>query len=265
MNSIGASLGGAPQNWQDLKRGAQQLAQKDGSGLTRVGFWVPTGHPYKTSQVWLAFLWNAGGEVFAPDGKSVVFNGAEGVKAAEYLASFLKDGQDAPGSIKADNVDFAQGKVATLVSNIAARGIDLNNSEAMSKLGIAAPPKDKRQQMELAGEMLGISQNTKNAAAAEKLARFLALNIEIATAYALHDNTMPGLKSVAASQKVSSNPLISTYVSLAQYGRPLPVHPRWPEVSEVLTKALDEIYLQDKPAKQALDQAAERANRILAR
>lgn len=256
-----------PATWDQLETYAKALVKRDGSGnLERAGFWIPTGHPYKTPQHWLAFLWNAGGEVFSADGKKAAFNGPEGVEATEFLARLLRDDKvDEAGSIKADNVDFAQGKAALMVSNIVTRGATQNTPELVPQIGIALPPGKTRQQVELAGEMLGIAKTTTNPEAAEKLLRFLALNPEIATEYALWDSTMPALKEVAASERIAVNPWLPTYVKLAASARPLPIHPRWNEISNVITQALDEVYLKDRPAKEALDAAAEKVDQILAR
>lgn len=256
-----------PKNFADLERYAKALVKRDGTGnLNRAGFWVPTGHPYKTPQVWLAFLWNAGGEVFAADQKTVAFNSPEGVRATEFLAKLLRtDKVDEPGSIKADNTDFAQGKAAMMVSNIVTRGLMRNTPELKPNVGLALPPGDKRQQVELAGEMLGLARGTKYPKEAEALMHFLATNVEIATKYALMDDTMPGLKAVAEDAAIKTNPWIPSYLTLASAARPLPSHPRWNEISTAITQALDEAFLKGRPAKEALDDAAKKANAILAR
>lgn len=256
-----------PATWEQLEAYAKATVKRDGAGnLERAGFWVPTGHPYKTPQHWLAFLWNAGGEVFSADGKTAAFNGPEGVVATEFLARLLREDRvDEAGSIKADNVDFAQGKAAMMVSNIAARGVTQNTPDLVPQIGIALPPGKARQQVELAGEMLGIANTSGNPVAAEKLLRFLALNPETATEYALWDSTMPALKEVANSARIESNPWLPTYVKLSTNARPLPAHPRWNEISTIITQALDEVYLKGRPVKESLDAAADKVDRILAR
>jgi multiple sugar transport system substrate-binding protein len=262
-----AGFAGPPTDWDALRTYAKKLVKRDGAAnLERVGFWIPTSHPYKTPQFWLAFLWNAGGEVLTPDGTRAAFNGPEGVRATEFLADLLRNDRiDDPGSIKVDNTDFAQGRVTMLLSNIVTRGLMRNTPELRPNVGITLPPGDKRQYVELAGEMLGISRSTKNMKEAEELARYLALNVSVATKYAAMDDTMPGLKAVADSDVVKNNPWIPTYVSLAANARPLPSHPRWGEISSAITQALDQVWVQGRLAKLALDDAAAAVNAILAR
>lgn len=261
-----AGFTGPPQTWDELSAFAQKLVTWDSNGnLERTGFWVPTSHPYKTPQVWLAFLWANGGEVFTPDGKKAAFNGSEGVVATEYLADLLRKYKvDAPGSIKADNTAFAQGRVAMLVSNIVTRGLMKNSPHLKDEVGIGLPPTPKVKVVELAGEMIGISKDSKHPAEAAKLLSFIALNPPITVQYNAIDDTMPGLKAVAESEFVKNNPWIPQYLALAKYGRPLPVHPKWGEISAIITAALDEVYLNGQPAKMALDAAANKVNAVLA-
>jgi multiple sugar transport system substrate-binding protein len=256
-----------PQTWEELESYAKKLVKRDANGnLERVGFWIPTGHPYKTPQVWLAFLWNAGGEVLTPDGKKAAFNSPEGVKATEFMARLLRDDKiDAPGSIKVDNTDYAQGRAAMLISNIVTRGLMKNTPELRPNVGIALPPAAKQQYVEIAGEMLGIARGTKYMAQAQKLASFIGLNPAIMTKYVAIDDTMPALKSVADSDFAKNNPWIPSYLALADHGRPLPSHPRWVEISNAITQALDQVFVQGRPAKEALDEAAATVNGILAR
>jgi multiple sugar transport system substrate-binding protein len=262
-----ASLTEPPRTWDELRAYAQKLVKRDSAGnLERVGFWVPTSHPYKTPQVWLAFLWDAGGEVLTPDGKKAAFNSPEGVQATEFMAKLLRDDKvDAPGSIKADNTDFAQGRAAMMISNIVTRGLMKNTPELRDKVGIALPPGNKRQYVEIAGEMLGIARTTKHMPEAEKVAKFIGLNPAIVTKYVAIDDTMPALKSVADSDFAKNNTWIPSYIALADRGRPLPSHPRWVEISNAITQALDQVFLQGRPAKEALDEAASVVNGILAR
>lgn len=256
-----------PASWEDLRSLANKLVKKDGAGnIERVGFWVPTNHPYKTPQVWLSFLWNAGGEVFTPDGKKAAFNSPAGIEATQFMADLLRvDKVDVPGAIKIDNTDFAQGRVAMLVSNIVTRGLLQNHAQIKDQVGVAMVPARKGQYIELSGDMIGVAKNSKRPAEAQKLLNFIAARPEIAVKYYLVDQTLPSLKSVAASDYVKTDPWIPTYLAMLDKARPLPAHPRWTEISSVITKALDSVWVDGKPAKEALDQAAAAANDILAR
>jgi ABC-type glycerol-3-phosphate transport system substrate-binding protein len=262
-----AGLDKPPATWEELRAVAGKLTKRDAAGnIQRVGFWVPTNHPYKTVQVWLTFLWNAGGDVFSPDGKKAIFNSPEGVEATQFLADLInKDKVDVPGAIKVDNVDFAQGRVAMLASNIVTRGLLKNYPDLKQDVGISMVPGRKAQYIEFSGDMIGVAKATKHPIEAAKLLNFIAARPDIAVKYYEIDQNMPSLKSLTTSDYVKSDPWIGTYLNFVDKGRPLPVHPRWTEISNALTKALDSVYVEGLPAKEALDKAAIEANQILAR
>jgi multiple sugar transport system substrate-binding protein len=256
-----------PATWEELRSYANALVKKDAGGnLERVGFWVPTNHPYKTVQVWLTFLWNAGGEVFTADGKKAAFNSPAGVEATQFLADMIRgDKVDVPGAIKIDNVDFAKGRVAMLVSNIATRDLLKNFPQLKPEVGIAMVPGKKAQYIEFSGDMVGVAKSSKHPAEALKLLNFIAARPDIALKYYEIDQNMPSLKSLVDSSFVKADPWIGTYLKFVDKARPLPVHPRWTEVAAVLTQALDAAFVEGRPAKAALDQAAATVNEILAR
>lgn len=262
-----AGLSEPPANWEQLRDYAKKLVKRDASGnLERVGFWVPTNHPYKTVQVWLDFLWNAGGEVFSADGKQATFNGPEGVKATEFLASLIRDDKvDVPGAIKIDNTDFGQGRVAMLMSNAVTRNLVKNFPDIRPNVGVALPPGDKRRVVEISGDMIGMAKGSKHPAEAEKLLKFIATRPEIAQKYAEIDENPPSLKALIDSDYAKKNTWIPGYLEMVQHGKPLPAHPKWTEISDVLTKAIDSVYIEGKPAKAALDDAAAKANEIIKR
>ncbi len=260
-----AGLARAPQTWDDLRDDAQKLVKRDAAGnITRVGFWVPTSHPYKTVQVWLAFLWSNGGEVFDATGKKATFNSPEGVQSVQFLADFLNRWHvDKPGTIKLDNTDFAQGKVAMLVSNIVTRGLLKETPDLKDQVGIAVPPVAKKRVVELSGEMFGISQASRHKEAAAKLLQYLTTR-DIVIKFNQVDDNIPGLKAAIDSDYVKTNPFVSQFVEVAKVGRPLPKHPKWTEISSILTATLDDVWLKGRPAKDAMDAAAQKVNAILA-
>ena len=259
-----AGLTRAPQTWSEMRDYADKLVKRDGAGnISRVGFWVPTSHPYKTVQVWLAFLWSNGGDVFDAAGKRATFNTPEGVESVQYLTDFLTKARvDRPGTIKLDNTDFMQGKVAMLVSNIVTRGLLKDAPALKDEVGIAPPPMAKKRVVELSGEMFGVSQASRNKEAAGKLLAYLASR-DVVLRYNMVDDNIPGLRAAMDSDYVRGNPFVAQFVEIAKVGRPLPKHPRWSEVSTILTGTLDEVFLKGRPAKDALDGAAQKVNTLL--
>lgn len=254
-----------PASWDELRDYAEKLTRRDASGhITRVGFWVPTGHPYKTVQMWLAFLWSNGGEVFDAAGKQAAFNSSQGVESVEFLADLIRRYHvDEPGAIKVDNTDFIQGRVAMLVSNIVTRGLLQNAPQLKTDVGIALPPARKKRVIELSGEMIGMTQPSRNKEEATKLLAFLAENRDVVVKYNAVDDNIPGLRSALKSDYMNSNPWVRQFADLAKAGRPLPQYPKWPQAAAIITAALDEVYLKGRPGKEAFDAAAQKVNALL--
>ena len=117
--------------------------------------------------------------------------------------------------------------------------------------------------VELSGEMFGISQASRHKEAAAKLLQYLASR-DVVIKFNQADDNIPGLKAAIDSDYVKTNPFVSQFVEVAKVGRPLPKHPKWTEIAAVLTAALDEVWLKGRPAKDAMDAAAQKVNAILA-
>jgi len=75
---------------------------------------------------------------------------------------------------------------------------------------------------------------------------------------------LPELKEVAESEYITSSPQWSLLMSLLPDARFVPLHPRWKAISDEIIVGMQEAQLQTKTPQQALDDAAERVNAILA-
>ncbi|MEV0587841.1 sugar ABC transporter substrate-binding protein [Nonomuraea sp. NPDC050310] len=100
-----------PKTWDDLMKLAPAFKAKD---IDVTNYWAD---PAATlNQSFYPLLWQAGGDVFAPDGKSVAFGGPEGVKALTLLKQLADGGfveKDLlTGLPKFEQTRTAQNKVA---------------------------------------------------------------------------------------------------------------------------------------------------------
>ena len=250
-----------PKSWDDLRAVAKALAVPGEQGrLERVGFWVPTNHPYKTHQVWLAFLQNNGGRVFDEKGNPV-FDSKEGVEAAELFHDLVKvDKVDIPGTITADDKDMVQGKVAMLLSNSAIRGLP---EDFVGNVGVALPPYNKVPVVEAAGEVIGITSTSKHPKEAAKLIAFLTTDVEASVLYARLEGGIPATAAAQEDEYIKNNRLLSDMRAISnEYGIPLPKHPKWIEINRILTSALDKIIIDDAPAAATLKEAADRVRNL---
>lgn len=90
-----------PKTWDEIKAAAPKLAAKN------VAVMDYSGDPKTTLNLtFYPLLWQAGGSVFAPDGKKVAFNSAEGREALQFLVDLGKaKGLPADAATKTNKVE----------------------------------------------------------------------------------------------------------------------------------------------------------------
>jgi multiple sugar transport system substrate-binding protein len=265
-----AGINGPPKTWAELTAAAKALTRRDGAGnITRSGFWVPTSHPYKTIQVWIPFMWSNGGRFFSEDGCQAAFNRPEGVEALRYLSDLLNVHKvDFPGSIVRDNTDWAQGKVALMISNFGVRKWvkDFPDLVKAGVAGFAPTPHNegKTSVSEMGANYFVMASTSKQKDEAAKLLKFLTTS-RFAIAYAALDHQVPAAKGPEAARYMDTDVFAKGYAELIDAGgRGLPRHPRWTEINDLVTAAIDQVYLKARNAQQAMDDAATQVNRIIA-
>lgn len=255
--------------WDELKEYASKLTKRDASGnLEQVGLWIITSHPYKTLAQYSDYLWSGGGRFFSEDGCKAEFNKPEGVAAAQLLSDLLNVYKvDTPGSVQVENTDFAQGKVASLNSNNAARGILDSAPDVVPFVGIASTPVREagmKSYVQAGGNYLGISSTTKHREEAVKLLLFLTTTPELVQEYSVAEFGPPALHAANTQEFMDSIPFMERWVNqLNENGKGLPQHPAWAQIQDTLNIALDQIYLQQRDPQEALDEAAEKVDAIL--
>lgn len=258
-----------PETWEDLIEVSTQLTKRDGVGnLEQVGLWIITSHPYKTLAQYSDFLWSAGGRFFSEDGCKSEINSPESIAAVELLRDLLNEYKvDDPGSIQVENVDFAQGKVAALNSNNAARGMMENSPEIIPYVGIVSTPVREEGMMsysQAGGNYLGISNVTKNRDEAMKLLLFLTTTPELVQEYSTAEFGPPALKSASTQEYLDSIPFMERWVTLLEEnGKGLPQHPNWGQINDIINVALDQVYLTQRDPQEALDEAAGKIDSVL--
>jgi maltose-binding protein MalE len=76
---------------------------------------------------------------------------------------------------------------------------------------------------------------------------------------------MPGYLAARDTEYFKTDPWLNKFLPFTQYGRPLPKHPAWSEIEEILVSSLNSIYLEGEPVKESLDEAAKKAEDVLMR
>ena len=59
------------------------------------------------------------------------------------------------------------------------------------------------------------------------------------------------------------DPLLKVFGDMLPYGRPLPNHPRWVQISQAYFDGVQRILIGEQDAQEAMDDAAEDIDRLL--
>lgn len=260
-----AGLTGAPKTWDDLRNYAEKLTKRDASGhLERSGLYLPVNHSYKTPGIFITYLRNNGGDVLSADGKHAAFNSPEGVEAAQFLADLYKKSKvDEAGAITNPS-DFLTGRYVMAIDSGSVVGIIQAEAQEMTpKVKVAVPPYKKVPVVEIAVEAVAVAASSKHPEEAIKLALFLTSE---AKAVAAHDETgayIPATKAGLDSEYARTSAWIPQFREFIQYGRALPVHPRYAEIEAIIKDAMERILTTDADVKSTLDEAVAQVDSLL--
>lgn len=263
-----AGITKVPETWDEMVEASIAMTKYDAAGnVERSGLWIIVNHPYKTISQFQGLLTSAGGWYFSEDGCKSTFNSQAGVEAAQLIDDLLNVHKvDVPGAITTDATDLAQGKVASMFSNLATRGVVQNFPEVVEYLEILPPPsKDGNVGLgQAGGNYMGISPSTKNVDAAVALVEFLVTDPGPLYDYALTEGGAIAYKPAINDDYFEIDPFVERWNNLLEnYARGVPKHPNWAEISNEITLALDNIYVNGIDPQVALDEAARNVDQIL--
>ncbi|PWW07236.1 carbohydrate ABC transporter substrate-binding protein (CUT1 family) [Paenibacillus cellulosilyticus] len=241
-----------PTTWDELRTAAKALTK---DGTTGIGIAAP-GNEEGTFQ-FLPWLLSAGA-TFDNVG------GAEGAKAYGFLADLVNDGSMSKDVINWTQADvmkqFASGKIAMMVNGpwqlpeLATNAPDL-------KYGIALLPKDQQYASVLGGENLGIV-NGKHVDQAVDFAMYVE-SPDVLKDFAQGFGYFPARKDVAADPYWADNDQLKVFADNMNYAQPRGPHPKWPEISNALSEALDKTLLGSGTAEDNAKEAQAKIDKIL--
>jgi len=255
-----------PQTWDDVLKNAKAIAKPDQQIW---GHYVGTKPiTWTADQIWIAYLWQAGGEWMAKDGKTVAFNSDAGVEALQFWTDLVQTHKVAPQK-SVDNVvmggDFESGTVGqmTLYSVWAIR------SEAM-KFPVKTAPMPRHKQF---GSVAGIGtvpifRDSKKKDAAWKYLNWLS-QPDNAVYYLQGFGSPPARQSIADSLAwkafAAQHPLMQAFLDSQKQARQVYYGKGAQEIAVQVAQAIEAAVFKQKTPRQALDDAAKASNAILAR
>lgn len=241
-----------PQTWDELRTAAKKLT---GGGVTGLGISAP-GNEEGTFQFmpWLLST----GTTFDHIG------GPEGAKALGVLTDMVKDGSMSKEVINWTQSDvekqFAAGKVAMMING--PWQLPTLKSEAPDlKYGLAFVPKDKKFASVLGGENLGVV-NGKNVDEAVKFVKYVS-SPDVYKPFAISFGYFPSRKDVAKDPYWSNNEQLKVFAENLQNAQPRGPHPKWPEISNAISEALQKSLTLKSSPEDAAKEAQKKIDAIL--
>lgn len=266
LESIGEE---APKTWEDFRRIAKKATQDtDGDGkIDQWGFAQGWGAKFfgDLNWNWYGFLWQAGGELYSDDLKTVRFNDESGLEAAQLLYDLkftdkvLPDDAMAKTNKEMLQTTFGPGNAAFTIWLSSAAAEILDTSFPDLNYGFITSLENKDM-----GTFGSVDQLTLMSSAKDKELSFALmqhmLSVESMTAFHKYHPRAP----ISKDEPYQGDPRLKEMVENDKgIYRPLVVAPHGVEVYEYLWKQLQTMMAGEATPKEALDEAARYSNELL--
>lgn len=243
-----------PKTWDELKTAAKALT-KDGV------YGMAVGSPKNEEATFnfLPWMLSAGGSYDKVNSEAVV-------KAATFWSDLIKDGSmsketpmwgqgDAQKQFSSEKVAMFQGG-PWMVAQIQQDNPDLD-------FGVATLPIDQKEASVLGGENLGIIAGSKNIDAAWEFLKYIG-DFDVMRKFIGQTGFFPPRSDVAEQKEWTEDPIKAVFAEQMKYAMPRGPHAKWPEISEAIYTALQEIEVGQSTPTDALNQAQEKIDSVIA-
>lgn len=243
-----------PTTFEELKVAAKKLTKPG----TTYGLAIATPKNEEGTFQYLPWLLSTGAK----------FNeiGSEaGIKSLTYLTDLIKD-----GSMSKEVINWTQNDLEKqFVTNKAAMIVDgpwiINTVKTDApdlNWGVVKIPKDMNYSSVLGGENWGIIKGHHEDEAWEFI-KFTQQK-DIMNEYVEQFGYIPSRKDIAESnEKLTKDPIMSVFLDELQYAMPRGPHPKWPQISDAMSTALQESFTNTKTPEQAAKDAQVKIDEIL--
>ncbi|MGI9862861.1 ABC transporter substrate-binding protein [Moorella naiadis] len=254
-----------PQTWNELLEYASKLTKPE---KNQWGILLPTNPVLWTTEIWSAFIRQAGGQ-FLDDEKSLAtFNSEAGVKALQLWVDLTQKYKAAP-LIPIENQpmmeQFQTGKYAMAINY--PQWIEAAKAYSFP-VSTAPLPKEKKYATTLGGWDLVIFNASKQKEAAWSFVEWLS-SPENAVKWNIGMGSLPTSKKTMElpqyQEYVKKNPLVNAFVVSEPYSEVNSRHPKYNRAALVVAQAIQAAIYGKEPAKVALDNAAKEVNDLLSK
>ncbi len=261
-----------PQTWDELRSYAKRLTvDVDGDGkIDQYGLYVPVFPASGELSIWMIlqwtpFLWQAGGQEIDSAQTRVLFNSEAGVKALT-LWKEIYDEEDFSTFAIAHDLGFASQRLAMIFDG----PWNLPRYRMLKDFdwGVAPLPAGPAGRATyIAGEHLAIFRQSEHPKEAWKFVKWM-IRPDVQEFFSMNSGYLPVRRSVLKMKEyqdfLARDPALRAYVAQMEVGRarrPIDVHRV--EINRYLAEAIEKSLVGNIDPKIALDEAAEKANRLL--
>ncbi|MEK3723974.1 ABC transporter substrate-binding protein [Paenibacillus sp. FSL H8-0034] len=258
-----AGLTKAPETWEEVIEYAKKLTDPS---KNQWGLLLPTKEVLFTNNQWSAFLWQNGGDYFTPDMKQATFNSPKGVEALQLWVDLVQKHKVAPLQQMDENLitqTFATGKVGMFI------GFPLwitQSKEFPFVTKTAQLPKREKAATYLGGWYLTVPSEAQNKDGAYEFIQFL-LQPENSAAWNIGMGSLPTqpatLQTKEYQEFVAKTPLVEPFSKSLNEAIAPPPTENYSKVGTTISKAIVKALYGKATPQQALDEAAQEANKLL--
>lgn len=247
-----------PTTWDEAIRQAQTILQGERDpNLNGIGFMGNISEG--TVCTFLLPVWAAGGDVTDERGR-LTLTQEQAQRSLQFWLDLMDKHRVSPPNMaeKAQDTirrEMQQGRwiFATLFAYAWAHFQRDEDSKVKGKIGVSVMPKleEGRSASCLGGWQWTISNFSRNKAQAYKLLRFLS-SPEVAKILAIEASNLPAFPELYRDPEVlKANPWFADALPVVLNARARPVHPRYPEIADVLRRGLNAVLARTKSPEQA--------------
>ena len=233
-----------PTTWDELKIAAKKLT---GNGVTGLG-----ESNVKTEEGTFQFIpW-----LISAGGDPTKLDSAEGIKALTLVSDLVKDGsmsKETMNWVQSDVLkQFMAGKIAMMI-NGPWQVPTLKSDAPDLKWNVTLIPKDTQYASVLGGENWGVV-NGKNVDATVTFLKYITAT-DVYKSYIGKFGYFPSRKDLAADPQFTADPIYKVFIDELQYAVPRGPSPKWPEISNAISQALQEVITASKTPEAAAKDA----------
>jgi multiple sugar transport system substrate-binding protein len=264
-----------PKSWAELRDYARKL-NRPADGVW--GYAFPAFSTDHTADRWYPFLhMGEGGAILSPDYTKAAFNGKAGVEALQLLVDLMRTDKVSPQDLMgiaedAVSAGFKADKYAMQIK-VGEFWADYRKEKGLTPeqyrkavgMGPLPIPAGGKPATGAGGWILGISRDSKNPDVAYEFLK-LVVSADNAKPFLVERGMVPTRKSLMAMEKdfVTGAPYFSVVQQTAPYARFRPPIPEYTKISAEIVTAIQKALTGTAAPKEALDEAAVKANEILA-